>query len=371
MNEKKREKIIIKTSIIGICANLFLVLFKAVIGFISNSIAIILDAFNNLTDAVSSIVTIIGTKLALKKPDKKHPFGHGRVEYLSAMLVAGIILYAGVALLIESIKKINHPIVPNYSNITILIIIVCIIVKIILSIYYRKEAEKTKSDSLKNSGKDALMDVFISIGTLLAAIIFRIFNLSIEAYLAVLISIAIIKSGVDMLRETISDILGERVESSIAKDIKKTVNSFEEVHGAYDLMLNSYGPLVLIGSIHIEVDENMTALEIDNLTRKITDKVLKKHNVLLVAIGIYSNNTKDKESVEIKKQINDITKKYEGVLQIHGFYLNKEKNTISFDLIIDYEKKNREEIYEKIYDEISKTYPKYKLNMTLDIDASE
>ena len=136
-------------------------------------------------------------------------------------------------------------------------------------------------------------------------------------------------------------------------------------------MLNSYGPLVLLGSIHIEVDENMTAVEIDELTRKITDKVLNKHKVLLLAVGIYSSNTKDKETIKIKEEIEQITKKYEGVLQIHGFYLNKENKTISFDLIIDYEKKNREEIYKKIYEEISNKYPDYKLNMTLDIDASE
>ena len=371
MNEKEREKQVVKTSIIGIVTNLFLVIFKAVIGVLSNSIAIILDAFNNLTDTLSAIVTIIGTKLALKKPDKEHPFGHGRAEYLSAMLVAGIILYTGVALLVESIKKIINPLTPSYSNISLVIIIVCIIVKIILSIYYKKVAKKTKSNSLKNSGEDALMDVVISTGTLIAAIIFKIFNISIEAYLAVFISLAIIKSGFDMLRETVSDILGERIDSDIARDIKKTVNSFEEVHGAYDLMLNSYGPLVLLGSIHIEVDENMTAVEIDELTRKITDKVLNKHKVLLLAVGIYSSNTKDKETIKIKEEIEQITKKYEGVLQIHGFYLNKENKTISFDLIIDYEKKNREEIYIKIYEEISNKYPDYKLNMTLDIDASE
>ena len=371
MNEKRREKQVIKTSIIGISANLFLVLFKAIIGILSNSIAIILDAVNNLTDAISSIITIIGTKLAIKKPDKKHPFGHGRVEHLSAMIIAVIVSYAGLTSLIESVKKIMKPTTPKYTTISLIIIIVCIFVKIFLGLYFKKIGKKTKSDSLKNSGQDALMDSVISFSTLLAAIIFKMFNISIEAYLACIISVVIIKTGFDMLRETISEILGKRIDSTIAKDIKKTVNSFEEVHGAYDLMLNSYGPLVLIGSIHIEVDEKMTALEIDGLTRKITDEVLKKHKVLLVAIGIYSANNKDKESLEIRKEINNITKKYEGVLQIHGFYLNKENKTISFDLIIDYEKKNREEIYAKIYDEISKKYSEYKFNMTLDIDASE
>lgn len=371
MNDKEREKQVIKTSIIGISANLFLVLFKAIIGILSNSIAIILDAVNNLTDAISSIITIIGTKIAIKKPDKKHPFGHGRVEHLSAMIIAVIVSYAGLTSLIESVKKIMKPTTPKYTTISLIIIIVCIFVKIFLGLYFKKIGKKTKSDSLKNSGQDALMDSVISFSTLLAAIIFKMFNISIEAYLACIISVVIIKTGFDMLRETISEILGKRIDSTIAKEIKETVNSFEEVHGAYDLMLNSYGPTVLMGSIHIEVDDTMTAIEIDELTRKIIEKVLKKHKVLLLAIGIYSYNTKDKDISKIRKDIEEIVNKYEGVLQIHGFYLNKETNTINFDLIIDFEKKDREEIFKKIKKEIEKKYKNYKINMTLDIDASE
>ena len=371
MNDKRREKQIIKTSIVGIVTNLFLVVFKALIGFFSSSIAIILDAVNNLSDSVSSIITIIGTKIAQKKPDKKHPFGHGRVEHLSAMIIAVIVSYAGFTSLIESVKKIIKPTTPKYSTISLIIIIVCIFVKIFLGLYFKKMGKKTKSDSLKNSGQDALMDSIISFSTLVAAIIFKLFNINLEAYLACIISLVIIKSGFDMLKETISDILCERVESDIAKDIKETVNSFEEVHGAYDLMLNSYGPTILMGSIHIEVDDTMTAVQIDELTRKITEKVLKKHKVLLLAIGIYSFNTKDKTVSKIRKEIEEIVSSYEGVLQIHGFYLNKETNTISFDLIIDYEKKNREEIFIKIKNEIEKKYKDYKINMTLDIDASD
>ncbi len=371
MNEKEREKTVIRTSIIGIIANVFLAVFKALVGLLSSSIAIILDAVNNLSDAISSIITIIGTKFALKKPDKDHPFGHGRVEYLSAMIISVIILYAGVTSLIESVKKIINPTTPDYSTVSLIIVVVCIFVKILLGLYFKKMGKKTKSDSLKNSGQDALMDSIISLSTLIGAIIFKVFDLNLEAYLACIISIVIMKSGFDMLRETISEILGKRIDSEIAREIKKTVNSFEEVHGAYDLMLNSYGPLVLMGSIHIEVDDTMNAIEIDDLTRRITEKVLKKHKVILLAIGIYSFNTKDKEVLKIRQNIAKIVNSHEGVLQIHGFYLNKETKTISFDLIIDYERKDREELYKIIYEKVKKEYKDYKINMTLDIDASD
>ena len=371
VSKKDRKSIIVKTSVIGILANVFLAGFKAVVGLLANSIAIVLDAVNNLSDALSSIITIVGAKLAGKAPDKEHPYGHGRVEYLSAMIISIIILYAGATSFIESVKKIISPENPDYTMISFIIITVAVFVKIVLGLYVKNVGHKVNSESLIDSGKDALMDAIISSSTIIAGIIFVFCGISLEAWLGAIISIVIIKSGIEMLKSTISQILGERVESGIAKSIKNTVNSFDEVQGAYDLILSNYGPDTFLGSIHIEVSDTMTASEIDELTRKIMYAVYKEHGVLLSAVGIYSLNTKDEESIKIREKINEIVHSYKTILQMHGFYYNKTEKSISFDIIIDFDDENKEKTYKEIYDKVNKLYPDCKLNITMDFDISD
>ena len=323
-SDSSREKTIIRTSIIGIIANVFLAAFKAVIGIMTHSIAIVLDAVNNISDAGSSLITIVGTKLAGKEPDKKHPFGYGRIEYLSAMIISVIVLYAGITSFVESVKQIIHPETPEYNTVSLIIVAVAVVVKILLGRYVKGVGEKVNSDSLVNSGEDATLDSVISASTLVAAGIFMIFHISLEAWLGAIISVVIIKSGIEMLRDTISKILGEQNDPELARNIKNTVTSFPDVQGAYDLVLNNYGPDAWNGSIHIEVPDTYTADQLDLLLRRIQMKVYKEHHVALTAIGVYSVNTKDAEVIEMKRRIREIVFAHPDVKQIHGFYLVKE-----------------------------------------------
>ncbi len=366
-----REKIIVRTSLIGIIANVFLAAFKAVIGIISNSIAIVLDAVNNLSDVLSSVITIVGTKLAGKSPDKEHPYGHGRAEYLTSMVIALIILYAGFTAFMEAGKKIINPITPDYSIVSILIIVVAVVVKIVLGLYVDKVGYKVNSQSLKNSAKDAILDAVISFSTVIAAMIFLTLHISLEAWLGLIISLIIFKSGIEMLKHTLDQILGRRVDRDLSIAIKDTVNSNENIYGAYDLNLNDYGPDIYVGSINVEVPDTMTASEIDKLTRQISKKVYEKHNVILSAIGVYSVNTQDKSAIKMRDKINKIIKKYPTVLQIHGFYINQKEKEINFDIIIDFSDKNREETLKNLREKIEKDYPDYKINITLDFDVSD
>lgn len=312
-----------------------------------------------------------GIKLAGKSPDKEHPYGHGRVEYLSAMIISIIILYAGATSLIESVKKIISPETPDYSTVSLIIVSVAVAVKIILGLYVKATGKKVNSESLMNSGSDALMDSIISATTLIAAIIFIVFKVCLEAYLGAIISIIIIKSGIEMLKSTISQILGERVDSSLAGEIKRTVCEFDEVYGAYDLILNNYGPDMFIGSIHIEVSDEMSAYEIDVLTRKIMHNVYERNGVILSAVGIYSMNTKDEEAVKVRENIFKIVHTYKSVIQMHGFYYNKTERTINFDIIIDYDDKNKNKTYECILEDVKKDYPDFSINITMDFDVSD
>ena len=369
--QTSRDRAIIRTSIIGILANILLAAFKAVVGLTANSIAIVMDAVNNLSDAASSIITIVGTKLAGKEADRKHPFGYGRIEYLSAMVISFLVLYAGVTAFVESVKKIIHPDTPDYSAAALIIVAVAVVVKIVLGRYVKHVGEKVNSDSLINSGEDATLDSVISAATLLAAGIYLLFHVSLEAWLGAVIAAVIIKSGIGMLRETLSKILGERADAQLVLDIKKTIRSFPEISGAYDLVLHNYGPDSYNGSVHIEVPDTLSADELDRLTRKITAEVYRKHNVILTGIGVYAFNTKDPEAAAAREKIARIVTADPNVLQMHGFFMDKEEKILRFDIIVSFDAGDRRQVYREACEKVQKEYPDYTLQVAMDMDFSE
>ena len=371
VNEKmSRDREIIRASVIGILANVLLAGFKAVVGLMSHSIAIVMDAVNNISDAASSIITIVGTKLAGKAPDRKHPFGHGRVEYLSAMLISILVLYAGLTAFIESVKKIIHPETPDYAPVTLVIVAVAVVVKILLGRYVKSVGERMNSDSLVNSGEDATLDSVISASTLVAAGIYLLFGISLEAWLGAIIALIIIKSGIEMLRDTLSQILGERADAELARAIKDTIISDPQVSGAYDLVLHNYGPNAFQGSVHIEIPDTLSASEIDKLIRKISVEVYRKHHVILTAVGVYSVNTRDPKAIEAREKVREIVMSHENALQMHGFFLDEEDKAIRFDVVISFDEKDRGSLYRHICQDVQKVYPDYTIQAALDTDFS-
>ena len=370
-NDMSREKTIVRTSIIGIIANVALAAFKAVIGLMTHSIAIVLDAVNNISDAGSSLITIVGTRLAGKEPDKKHPFGYGRIEYLSAMIISVIVMYAGITSFVESVKQILHPETPDYNMVSLIIVAVAVVVKILLGRYVKSVGEKVNSDSLINSGEDATLDSIISASTLVAAGIFLIFHISLEAWLGAIISVVIIKSGIEMLRDTISKILGEQNDPELARNIKHTVTSFPDVQGAYDLVLNNYGPDAWNGSIHVEVPDTYSADRLDLLIRKIQMAVYKEHHVALTAVGVYSVNTRDEEVIETRKKVREIVFSHPEVKQMHGFYLVKDRKEMRFDIVVSLAAKDRRAVYRETVSDVQKAFPDYVLQAAMDTDFAE
>lgn len=366
--ETNRDKIIVRTSFIGIAANIVLVLFKMAVGLLANSIAIILDAVNNLSDALSSTITIIGTKLASKAPNKKHPYGHGRIEYITSVIISVIVLLAGLTSIKESIEKIITPVKTNYSAYTIVIISVAIVAKFVLGSYVKSVGKKTNSQSLVASGSDALFDAVLSFTTLVGAVINLIWGLQLEGILGALISVFIIKAGIEMLGEGLGSIIGQRADSELTDKLKEAVKSFEKVNGVYDLTLHNYGPTRLIGSVHIEVDDAMTAREIHELTRKISEKIMADFGIILT-VGIYASN--DSESyAEFKNIIQYEIAKHPEVLQMHGLYIEEKTKVISFDIIVDFEHDSGK-VKDEILNNLSKKINGYKIYIILDSDFSD
>ncbi|MBQ2462596.1 MAG: cation transporter [Clostridia bacterium] len=367
-NQDSRETTIVRTSIIGILVNVLLAAFKAAIGLITHSIAVTLDAVNNLSDALSSVITIVGTKLAGKLPDKKHPLGYGRIEYLSAMIVSALVLYAGITSLVESIKSIISPEKPDYSVVSLIIVGSAVVAKLLLGTYVKRTGKRVNSASLEASGSDAMFDSIISASVLLCALIYIAFGLSLEAYAGVIISIVIIRSGVEMLRDTLDDILGKRYDPEELQAIKNTIAEDPDVFGVYDLILHSYGPDRNVGSVHVEVRDEMTATESDKMERRISKNVYEKHKLPLTSISIYAMNSSTEETKAIRAKVNEIVMGFEGVLQTHGFRADPEERTITMDIILDFDVKDRKAVFENIRAALQKAFPDYTLQLTLDID---
>lgn len=365
-NIENREAVIVRTSVVGIVANAALAGFKAMVGLMVNSIAITLDAVNNLSDALSSIITIIGTKLAGKAPDKKHPLGYGRVEYLTAMVVAGIVLYAGITSLTESVKKIVHPESADYTFVSLIIIAAAIVVKLFLGAFFKKRGKEVNSQSLIASGSDASFDAILSVSVLASAIIYMLTKVSLEAYVGAVIAVIIIKSGVEMMIETLNDIMGQRTDPALVVAIKKTITEDPEVYGAYDLFLYNYGPDKNYGSVHVEVNDTLSAVDIDALDRRIQKNVYLKHGVILTGIGLYARNTTDGEAAKMKNTIMETVMAHDYAMSFHGFYADFGEKFASFDVVLSFEC-DRNEALKEICSEVQGLYPDWGFAIQPDV----
>ena len=370
MDLQARNALIVRTSVIGIVVNILLAAMKAVVGLLSNSIAVVLDAVNNLSDALSSVITIVGAKLSARRPDKKHPLGYGRIEYLSAMIVAALVLYAGLTSLTESIDKILHPEKAEYSLLSLLLIAAAIVVKLLLGSYVKKQGRKADSGSLIASGSDASFDAILSASVLLSAIVYLTTGLALEAWVGVVISGFIIKSGIEMMLDTVNDILGKRTDPELSRKIRELVCQEEGVRGAFDLLINNYGPGRNYGSVHIEVADTTTAAEIDRMTRSIQARVYRETGLVMTGIGVYSYNTQDEESARIEREVKSTVLAHEGVLQVHGFYLDREAKHMRLDVVFSFDVDARASL-EAIQTELQTAWPDYTILIAPDLDLAD
>ena len=365
-----REKLIVRTSVIGIVTNILLAGFKAAVGLLSHSIAVVLDAVNNLSDALSSLITIIGTKLSAKLPDKKHPLGYGRIEYLTALVVAAIVLYAGVTSLVESVKKIIHPETADYSIVSLVIISVAVVVKLLLGRYVKAQGKKANSAALEASGADASFDAVLSASVLLSAIVFLLFHISLEAWVGAVIALFIIKSGFEMITDTLDDILGKRADAELTGKIRETVRGEEAVRGVYDIIVNNYGPNKNTCSLHIELPDVMTVDEVDVLTRRIQASVYRATGVIVTGVGVYSFNTQDDEAAAIRNRVMNLVMSHDWALQLHGFHADTTEKTLRFDVVMSFDI-SAEEGLATLYDEVQRAFPDYTIHIVPDVDAAD
>ena len=365
-----RSTQIIRTSWIGIAANVLLAAFKAGVGLVASSVAIVMDAVNNLSDALSSVITIVGTKLSQRPADRKHPFGFGRIEYFSAIIIAVIVLSAGITSLIESVKKIFNPTEPSYTTVTLVVIVVAIAVKIVLGLYVKRKGMQLKSDALIASGSDALFDAIITLATLVSAGIMLLWNVSIDGYLGALISLVIIKAGIEMLASPVNELLGTSIPAELTSQIKQEVGEFEGVHGVYDLILHNYGPDVKIGSLHVSVYDTMSAHDIHGLTRKISTQMFVRHGIIMT-VGVYAIATGENRMSELQTQVIQTLSAHQEIVQVHGFYYSERDKMLSVDVVPDIFVHDDAALIAQLTAEIQPLVPEMQVVVVVDHNYSE
>ncbi|KOR26230.1 cation diffusion facilitator family transporter [Clostridium sp. L74] len=372
-NRKVRDAYGYLASIVGILCNIILFITKLSIGLISNSIAVIADAFNNLSDAASSIITFLGFKLASKPADKEHPFGHGRIEYLSGFIVSFMVLLVGVEFIKSSFNKIIHPTLVKFQLIPFVILILSILVKLWLSIFNKFIGNKIDSNALKATSFDALSDVIASFFVALSLIISKWISIPLDGYFGIVISLFILYSGISLIKETLNPILGEAPDSKLVNEIIDNIMRNDLIMGVHDLIIHNYGPRRYMASIHAEVPSNESIVKIHEVIDKAENEISKKLDLLLV-IHMDPINVDNKEIAYTRKEVVKILEEFSIIKSMHDFRMvgEDEYKNLIFDIVIDHSFKLTSELENQLKKDIDncikKLHPKYNTVITIDRD---
>ena len=362
-----REDIITVTSGLGIIANLLIATTRVLIGVISSSIAIVSEGVNNFADVFTSILALLGTKLAKKHPDEKHPFGYGRIEYLASLIIAALILVTGTETLISSVKLVFNPEEMSLSYLAIAIIAVTAVIKFCLGIYTIKMGEKASSVSLVGVGTESRNDSFASIITIVTALIYLLFHVSLDAYAGIIISLLILKAGIDVLKETLSDLLGRPGEKELAAELYRRIRRTDGIIAAADMMLHNYGPDSWSGSVNVEIDHSKTVGEIYKFLHELQLDIMHELNVTMV-FGVYAVDNDHEEMRALRAVIGRFVKEHAHIKNFHAVYIEPETGKIYCDFIVDYKLRDWDGLRDAFIDYMRKEYGPAEIELTIETE---
>ena len=360
-NQEVRGKYAMLSSITGIVVNILLSIFKLIIGLLSNSMSIVSDALNNVSDAGSSIVTILGFKMSQKKVDADHPWGHGRMEYITGFLVDILIILVGFELLQSSVDKIIHPELPSISNITIVILVVAILAKLWLFLFYKKIAKKINSAAIKGTAYDSISDSVSTLAVLVSALIAKFFGITIDGYVSLLVSIFILITGIKAIREIIDLLLGMKPDPKFVKEIADFAMQYDTIQGIHDIMVHDYGPGRKIISFHAEVPANSDIGRAHDIIDQMEQDIFNRFQCI-TTIHMDPIVVDDEEINEMKKYTEEFVKSINEKFSIHDFRMTDggERINLIFDLVIPTDEKiDVEKVIVDIKQEIHKKNEKY------------
>ncbi|MDO4483781.1 MAG: cation diffusion facilitator family transporter [Clostridia bacterium] len=367
METKQREKVIVKTSVIGILANVLIAAIKIVIGLAAASLAIVSEGINNASDALSSVITLIGAKLSGKHPDENHPFGYGRIEYMTGLVIGVVILAAGLSLLKESITGIIHPEPMSVTVLTIVIVAISAVGKLLLGMYTKNVGKKIQSDVLIAVGEDSRNDSILSVITIISAVVFLVFGVSIDAYAGLLFSVVILKTAFETLKNTSSDLIGRPGKKELARQLYKEIRATEGIISVADMMLHDYGPDRYSGSVNVEIDHNLTVGEAYEFLHALQLRIMHEHGVTMV-FGIYAVDSDSPNGKDMRGYIARFVRAHEHVKSFHALYLSPNSNLIYVDLIVDYQLEDWDALREEFLAYMKDKYPANDVELTIETE---
>lgn len=354
--------------LVGIVCNIFLFAAKLTVGILSGSVSITADAVNNLSDASGSVVTLIGFKLAEKPADKDHPFGHARMEYLSGLTVAVLILLIGFELAKSSFEKILHPAPVEFSPALVIVLALSILVKLWMAYFNRKLGRKIGSETLAATAADSRNDVLATAAVLLACIVGKLSGLMVDGYAGLLVALFILWSGVGIIKDTIDPLLGEAPNPELVRTIRREIASYDKVIGLHDLMVHDYGPGRRFASVHVEMDSREDPLACHEIIDDIERDFLTRHNLHMV-IHYDPIVTGDAELNHMLALVEEFIRGLDSRFSLHDFRMVRGEGhtNLIFDLAIPYDADGRRrEIEQKVLERVQAENPKYRVVITFD-----
>lgn len=363
----EREGVITAVSALGIAVNLLIAAAKVVLGLFASSIAIVSEGVNNASDAMTSVLTLVGSRLAGKHPDAKHPFGYGRVEYLTSLVIAGLILFTGIEMLISSVRLIFEPTELNVSVPALAVVAVSALIKFFLGVFTVSAGKRSGSGALVGVGLDCRNDSFISVVTILSAVIFIVSGVSVDAYVGALMSLLVVKAGFDVLRDTVSELLGRPGDAELAAKLYREIRSTPGILGAVDMMLHNYGPDAYSGSVNVEIDHEKTVGEVYDFLHALQLRIMREYNVTLV-FGVYAVDGDHEEVRVIRQRIAEFVRAHEHVKSFHAVYLDPASPRLYCDLIVDYELRDWGLLRGEFTDFMRESFPERELVLTIETE---
>ena len=367
LDPDSREGIITATSGLCILANFFIASIKVVVGLLSSSIAIISEGVNNASDVLTSLLTLIGTRLAGKHPDEKHPFGYGRIEYLTSLVIAVLILIAGAEMLLGSAKRIFEPADLSISYIDLAIVAVSAVVKFFLGNYAVKMGKKADSGALEAVGLENRNDAFVSTVTIASALIFVLFHISLDAWAGLFTSAMILKAGIEVLSRTVSELLGRPGEKELAQRLYRKIRATDGVLNAADMMLHNYGPDAWSGSVNLEIDHKKTVGEIYQFLHALQLRIMHEDHVTMV-FGVYAVDGDDPQSRQLRRNIGQFIREQPHVKSFHAVYTEPESRKIYCDFVVDYKLTDWEPVKEAFLAYMDQLYPGHEVVLTIETE---
>ncbi|HJA82246.1 MAG TPA: cation diffusion facilitator family transporter [Candidatus Mediterraneibacter intestinipullorum] len=371
------EKISVRTaygvlaSVVGIFCNVFLFIVKIVVGLALHSVSVMADAFNNLSDAGSSIISFVGVKMAEKPADKDHPFGHGRIEYISALIVSFLVLEVGFTFLKDSFRKIWTPEELNFQMISVVILLLSVAVKLWLGLFNRKLGKKINSKVMMAVFTDSMGDVVTTGATIVSILFFGLTGINIDGFVGVGVALVVMWAGVGIARDTLEPLIGAAIDPDVYEQIKRFVESYDGIQGTHDLIVHNYGPGRSMASIHAEVPNDMDVEQSHEIIDRIERDAAKQMGIFLV-IHMDPVEMKDERVLCVRKQVEQLLRELDPSCSIHDFRVvhGELQSNLVFDMVvpIEYDKKTRNELPLRLAERIRDVEPGYECVITVDYD---